>query len=56
MAKPKVNEKRFTTFVPNKVFDNLKDSAQRKGITVSGLIRMLLYEYLEKEAKQIEKD
>jgi macrodomain Ter protein organizer (MatP/YcbG family) len=56
MSRPKLNERRASTFVPYSVFDKLKDLAQKKGLTVSSLLRMLILEYLDKQAKQKKKD
>ena len=56
MSKPKINEKRASTFVPYNIFDKLKYLAQKKGLTVSGLLRMLIYEYLDKQTEQNGKD
>jgi macrodomain Ter protein organizer (MatP/YcbG family) len=45
----KPNDKRVSTFMPYEVFEKLKADAQKKGLTVSGLIRMLILEYVNKE-------
>ena len=56
MSRPKINEKRASTFVPYNVFDKLKDLAQKKGLTVSAVLRMLILEYLDKQTEQNGKD
>lgn len=56
MSKLKINEKRASTFIPYDIFNKLKNLAQKKGLTVSSLLRMLIFEYLEKQPKQNEKD
>jgi predicted DNA-binding protein len=53
MAKPKFNEKRTSTFLTYDMFDRLKDTAYKKGLTVSGLLRLIIMDYLN---KQNEKD
>jgi len=42
------NDKRVSTFIPNEVLAKLKADAQKKGLTVSSLIRMLILEYTDK--------
>ena len=47
--KAKQNDKRVSTFMPYNVFDKLKAEAQKKGLTVSGLIRMIILEYVDQK-------
>ena len=48
MPKEKQNGKRVSTHIPDKTYDTLKAEAQKKGLTVSSLIRMIVMEYTEK--------
>ncbi|MDR1754226.1 MAG: hypothetical protein LBR74_04885 [Eubacterium sp.] len=49
MLKTKQNDKRVSTFMPYEIFEKLRTNAQKKGLTVSGLIRMIILEYVSKE-------
>jgi hypothetical protein len=47
--KEKINDKRISTFLPYEEFEKLKFEAQKKGFTVSGYIRMLIFEDMRKK-------
>jgi len=44
--RPKNNSERINVFFPKDILDKLKTLAEEKGTTVSGLIRMIVMEYL----------
>jgi hypothetical protein len=46
MAKPIENTERVAVFLPKEQFVLLKEKAKSKGMTASGLIRMLILEFL----------
>lgn len=48
MARPIENSKRINTFVTPDVLQKLKEIAKSKGMSVSGLIRMIILDYLSK--------
>ena len=45
----KANSERTNVFFSPDVMQELKDTARQKGMTVSGLIRMIVLEYLAKQ-------
>lgn len=49
--RPKANSERTNVFFSPEVMANLRNMAERKGTSVSGLIRMIVLEYLAKESK-----
>lgn len=50
----KNNSERISVFFSPDVVNELKEIAKRKGTTVSGLVRMIVHDYLaERHAKQI---
>ena len=38
---------RFTLRLPKEIFEKLKEESQKKGITMNGLITLILAEYFE---------
>ena len=48
MPKQKANSERINVFFSPEVLERLKRIAERKGITVSGLVRMIVLEKLNK--------
>lgn len=44
--RPKANTERTNVFFTPEVMDQLRQLAERKGTSVSGLIRMIVLEYL----------
>lgn len=46
--RPKANSERTNVFFAPEVMDRLREIAQEKGTSVSGLIRMIVLEYLAK--------
>jgi uncharacterized protein (DUF1778 family) len=46
--KPKAHTERISTFLSKEQHNLLKQSAERKGLTVSALIRLIILEHLEK--------
>lgn len=44
--RPKANSERTNVFFSPDVMDTLREIAERKGTSVSGLIRMIVLEYL----------
>jgi hypothetical protein len=52
MAKPKLNDRRLSTFLTKEVYANLKTTAKKRGFTVSGLLRGLILEYLAKQKEE----
>lgn len=49
MAKPKEHSVKSSVFVSPEVYQTLKARAQDKGTTVSGLVRMIVLEWLKKK-------
>ena len=47
MARPVENSERVNTFVTPEVLEKLKQIAQSKGMSVSGLIRMIILDYIK---------
>lgn len=47
--RPKANSERTNVFFSPEVMDKLRAIAEEKGTSVSGLIRMIVLEYLSKE-------
>lgn len=47
--KPKANSERTNVFFSPEVMERLRNLAAEKGTTVSGLIRMIVLEYLARE-------
>lgn len=48
LARQKENTERINIFLPPDILQKLKEESSKKGTTVSGLIRMLIFEYLNK--------
>lgn len=48
MPKQKTNSERINVFFSPEVLERLKRIAERKGITVSGLVRMIVLDKLNK--------
>ena len=48
LARPIENSERINTFVTPEVLQKLKEIAQSKGMSVSGLIRMIILDYISK--------
>ena len=48
LAKQKENTERINVFFSSETLYTLKQLAIKKGLTVSGLIRMIVLEYLQK--------
>ena len=46
MPRAKANTKQINVFLPAEAHEQIKKEAQQKGTTVSGLIRMIVLEYL----------
>lgn len=44
----KANSERINVFFAKEVVENLKELASQKGTSVSGLVRMIVLEYLAK--------
>ena len=49
MARPVENSERINTFVTPDVLEKLKQIAMSKGMSVSGLIRMIILDYIKTE-------
>lgn len=49
--RPKANSERTNVFFSPDVMEKLKEIAEKKGTSVSGLIRMIVLEYLAEEKK-----
>lgn len=49
--RPKSNSERTNVFFSPETMEQLRDIAERKGTSVSGLIRMIVLEYLSKTKK-----
>lgn len=47
--RPKANSERTNVFFSPEVMERLRNLAAKKGTTVSGLIRMIVLEYLARE-------
>lgn len=45
----KENTERINVFFPAEVLSLLREEARKKGITVSGLVRMIVMEYLSRK-------
>lgn len=45
----KENTERINVFFTSEMLQRIKKEAQKKGTTVSGLVRMIVYEYFSKE-------
>ena len=48
----KANSERINVFFSPEVLDRLKRIADKKGISVSGLVRMIVLDKLNKESKE----
>ena len=51
MAKEKANTERINVFFSEDVLKNLRELADQKGTSVSGLVRMIVLEYLTEHKK-----
>lgn len=51
MARPIENSVRLNTFVSPEILEKLKEIAKQKGMSVSGLIRLMIMDYINKEEK-----
>lgn len=51
MPRPKANSERTNVFLSEEVMTQLRRLAEEKGTSVSGLIRMIVLEYLANKAK-----
>lgn len=49
MPRKKVNSVRTNVFLSEEAIQELKEIAERRGTSVSGLIRMIVLEYLSKK-------
>ena len=49
--KSKVNTERINVFFSAEALERLKDEASEKGMSVSGLVRMIVLEWLKGEKK-----
>lgn len=49
--RPKANTERTNVFFTPEVMERLREKAEKKGTSVSGLIRMIVLEYLANEKK-----
>ena len=47
--RPKANSERINVFFSDDIVQKLKELAHEKGTTVSGLVRMIVLEYLAKK-------
>ncbi|HBR01721.1 MAG TPA: CopG family transcriptional regulator [Ruminiclostridium sp.] len=47
MSKPKANTKVVNVFLPEDVHKQIKVEAESRGTSVSGMIRMIILEYLQ---------
>lgn len=47
--RPKANSERTNVFFSPEIMDKLRELAEKKGTSVSGLIRMIVLEYLEEK-------
>jgi len=47
--KPKANSERTNVFFSPEIMEKLRALAEKKGTSVSGLIRMIVLEYLEEK-------
>lgn len=47
--RPKANSERTNVFFSPEIMDRLRELAEKKGTSVSGLIRMIVLEYLEEK-------
>lgn len=48
LAKQKENTERINVFLPPEILTRLKKIASEKGMTVSGLTRLIILEYLKR--------
>jgi hypothetical protein len=44
--RPKANSERINVFFAPSVVDQLRELAEQKGMTVSGMVRMIVLDYL----------
>ena len=51
LARPIENSVRLNTFVSPEILEKLKEIAKQKGMSVSGLIRLMIMDYNNKEEK-----
>lgn len=51
LARPKENTDKINVFIPHDALESLKLEASKKGMTVSGFVRMLILEYLDEKKK-----
>ncbi len=49
--RPKANSERTNVFFPPEVMKELREMAEKKGTSVSGMIRMIVLEYLANTKK-----
>lgn len=49
--RPKANSERTNVFFSPEIMEQLRKRAEEKGMSVSGLIRMIVLEYLAKNKK-----
>ena len=49
MPKQKANTERINVFLPEDALEKLKAEADEKGTTVSGMVRMIILEYLREK-------
>lgn len=49
--RPKANSERTNVFFSTEIMEQLRKTAEEKGMSVSGLIRMIVLEYLAKNKK-----
>ena len=47
--RPKVNTTKTEVFLPDEAVQELRKEAEKKGLSMSGLIRMIVLEYLNKK-------
>lgn len=46
------NTERINVFLPASVLEQLRETADERGTTVSGMVRMIVLEWLRNEAKK----
>ena len=49
MTRQKANTERINVFLPEEALEKLKSEASEKGTTVSGMVRMIVLEYLREK-------
>lgn len=49
MARPKTNTQKKEVFLSPDILEKLKQEADQKGMSVSGLIRFIILEYLKEK-------